>query len=84
MSYKEPERMKFYILNLFDGTVPSVSMPHASASDRKYWARHWWERETSYGRFGDRGYIMDVYPNGQVLLKDIRQCYLENNWETNV
>lgn len=75
--------MKFHILCLFGGEDPSVGLPYATTVERKRWAQHWWEREALRGREGDRGFIMDIYPDGTILLKEICKCYEDGVWETN-
>lgn len=74
--------MKYYILHLFGGKDPSLGLPHATLGERKYWAQHWWERECGRGSHGDRGYIVDQYPNGLIKMKEITECYKDNIWKT--
>lgn len=82
MAYKDPELMTFHILHFFGGKDPSVGLPQATVSERKYWAQHWWEREVLRGRDGDIGFIMDIYPDGTILFKNIVECYKDGIWET--
>ena len=82
MAYQEPERMRFHILAMFGGVDPSLSLAYATAAERARYAKHWWEREALRGREGDFGFIMDIYPDGSIRFKSIKQCYQDGVWET--
>lgn len=82
--YEDPFKMKFHILHLFGGEAPSVGLPFTTPGERRRWAEHWWEREVSRGTYGDLGFIMDIYPNGTIRFKDIRECYKDGDWATSI
>lgn len=74
--------MKLYIVCLFGGKDLSVGRHYADVSERKRFAQHWWEIECWKGERGDRGWLMDVHPDGTVRLKEIKDCYVDNVWES--